>query len=676
MKFETFQNTNEKKPLENQATAKLEKMYGENWEEVLKEKEQQARRVSQIIGLDFSMNVTLNEPNKGSFYNFEKNSIKIDPLDGDIEFIAAHEGSHRAISKSLKNIKTRKKEENLKKQMLENQRKNGWHFNLNAVEDVAVNDWVSGIFPKIEQLTKKNYSDLGKKIEELRLKNGSIPESTMYGFEAINERYNGELSKNISKELETALKNTKSLRGYLYSSIPFSRSEKEVLAKSWERYKTYNLIWDKEIEKLAKEDQKKEEIKEYIKHDLSGNQQGSHGAQGSQESPLSQDEKNKIKEHIEKNKEKLKEYLEEKLENGEMSEEELQEALDRSMPIDIDELDLDEKTKQKISELVKENQEIKEQAEKNLEALEEALNEKLESKLMSQKETIEEKEKKRQEKEKQTKTEEELDKKVSNLLEGEWEKQRVMVLKEINEMYGLIEKLFQKNKLEWKDGYNAGQRINLKRAMQSEAYPKLNIWEQKRAPLKENYRFTILNDQSGSMYGENIENDFLAKIIFSETLSKLKIPFEILGFSGVFNNTIKEYKTFQDKKLSTKRKELSNILEDVDGSTPTFEATEIATERLLKQRKKGSHNAHFLFVVTDGDPNGDIEKVRELNKRIKKENQQIVIGMGIGKGINEENLRIMYGDQYIYCDNPKDFPKAMSKILKKIFYETQNNKKH
>lgn len=649
----------------------LQQNFEDNPEKDFKEIEKKVKLISQTIGLDFDMNVKIGEAGKGSFYNFKENSIMIDPTAKSIEFVAAHEGSHRALSKAVDSLKVLKSEENEKQEMLKNQKKTGWHFVFNSLEDVAVNDWVCKNFPKFEDLSKDQYSEFNNEIEESIKKGGSMPRFMRYGFEVINERYNGEVFKDtIPQDVQTALDNTRFVRKDYYSKIPFTLDKEEVLSNSWARYKRHNFIWEKEIEKLVEEDLKDEELKEFIKSNFNKG-----------DGDLTEEEKKELKESVEKRKKELEDYLKGKLEDGEITNEKFQEDLDNHFPINLD--DLDEELKEKLKKALENSsnetkEEIKEKAKKKLEDLEDEFNEKLTTKEKAEenshksKRAEEQKEKtQEEEQEKWKKIEDEL---IEKNLKNEWEKQRVLVLEEINNLYSLVEKLFKPTKFNWKKGYESGHKIDLKAAMQAEARPFLKLWERKYLPQKHDYKFSILIDQSGSMSGTNIQNGFLGTIIFAETLSKLKIPYEVSGFSAGFSDDIKIYKEFKET-IEKKREQLSQIVKDPSGSTPTFKATEKASERLARTKRPSKNKAHFLLVVTDGEPDCSPQALKELNQEMERKNNQVIIGLGIGDRIREENLKEIYGDgRYIYCTNPKEFPLKIADLLKEIFKQTQGIK--
>ncbi len=631
------------------------------------EMEKEVRSISQMIGLDFSMKVRLGAPGKGSYYNSEENSITIDPISKNIEFVAAHEGAHRAITKFLKTLKVPRKEEKKKQEMLKNQEKVGWHFVFNSLEDVAVNDWVCKKFPRFDDLSKDQYLDIDQSIKEHIKKHGGMPRFMRYGFEAINQRYNGEVFKeDVPEEIKTALRNTKFMREDLYSKIPFVLDEKEVSSNSWARYKRNDFIWEKEIKKLAEEDQKDEEVKEFLKSRLD------------EDNDLSEEERKELEESIKKLKKELEEYLKEKFEKGELTSEELKRELNENCPIDLDDIgeELKEKLRKALEDSPKEiKEEIKKQAKKNLEDTEDKFNEKLTTKQKAEENSHEKRRTEEQRQEAQKKEQRRWEKIKQELkdkhLENEWERQRVLVLGEIDKLYSLIEKLFKPTKFAWKKGYESGHKLDLKAAMQSETRPILNLWEQKYLPQKKDYKFSILIDQSQSMAGKNIKNSFLGTIIFAETLSKLKIPYEVLGFSDRFINHTKTYKEFNEN-IKNKREHLSQIIKSTDGWTPTFEATRIASQRLAKTKRPSKNKAHFLLVVTDGKPDCSLQVLKQLNQELERKHNQVIIGLGIGNEIEEANLKEAYGKgRYIYCAEQAEFPSKMAELLKEIFEQTQ-----
>jgi len=178
--------------------------------------------------------------------------------------------------------------------------------------------------------------------------------------------------------------------------------------------------------------------------------------------------------------------------------------------------------------------------------------------------------------------------------------------------------------------------------------------------------------------GKKAENDLIAKAMVVEVLTVLGIPCEVLGYSSSFADVVKKYKSF-DEDLNEERErlmpELSRIIEEGGGGTPTLKATEIASASLALQERTRT-SAHFLITITDGKPtDGTIEELQSLVKSLTKENDQVIIGVGIGEGISEENLKVAYGeDRYVYARNPEEFPKKMAALIEAIFTQSQGIK--
>ena len=102
------------------------------------------RAIGRFIGRDWKMQVELGMPGEGSCFNQEEKKIKLDPLhlaDPDrvdmAEFIASHEGGHRAVTRVGESLGlTKERVKTLYKQL-------GFGFGFNAVEDPAENNWWS-----------------------------------------------------------------------------------------------------------------------------------------------------------------------------------------------------------------------------------------------------------------------------------------------------------------------------------------------------------------------------------------------------------------------------------------------------------------------------------------------------------------------------------------------------
>ncbi|MBI5306434.1 VWA domain-containing protein [Candidatus Wolfebacteria bacterium] len=805
----------------SEKVSEIEKKYGKPIGEVIKEREETLGLIAKMVGKDFGMNVSFGEAGGGSYFVPEDktipkekwNNITLDPMillefEGADEFVAAHEGAHRAITKTMEQVALKPKEEREKYA-----EKIGWGFIHNALEDPVVNNWVGGLYQRTAKILDENYEQQFKKegavmstpqVQSLMDTLGYVPNFVKYGSEVMRYWHKKEYSKDLPEKVKEALKNTRRIAESFYSEVPYTYpTEKDVLLKSKNRWQIYEKgIWP-QVQKLIEEDLIDEKLKQYLKDQLKkameqmgkdnqeqgekqkeqqqkeksgdqkgqeqknseqqegqsgnqkeqqkdGNQQGEQGQQGQEggqeserqgnQSGKSQagktekmkqqtgegegenledimkqfgfDEKekqemcDKMKEAAERQKNN-QEKLKEKLKNGEISQEEFDKEMEESQGnIPMDMKSMSESAKKKIEEKLKtESKEAQEQMEKaaqeSLEKAEDEVNKSIEGKIGPKEEMHQERQ------ERQEKESEEAKKQVQEIAEKlekqkkeqekfeEWQKEREgkrnawekavsEQAKTIDELYQLIEEFFQKKKhLRWQKGFSAGGRLDLGAAMQYEADPRnyTRLWEKKIVPEKYDYRFSLLNDQSGSMReGNKAENDLIAKAMVTEVLAGLGIPCEILGFTTSYENNVKKYKSFNED-LNEERerlmKELSKIVSDGGGYTPTYTATEIASESLALERQNTKNHAHFLIVISDGNPYNDpqdssIEGLKELNERLSKENEQVIIGMGIGNGINEENLKMAYGDdKYVYAENPEEFPKKMAALLEAIFTQSQ-----
>ncbi len=742
----------------NEKVSKIEEKYGKPIEEVVKEREKTLGLISHVVGKDFGMKVKFGKIGDGSFFAPEDqniprdkwNTITLDPLillefEGADEFISAHEGAHRAITRTYEQTGLKPKEE--REKMAE---KIGWSGIHNiGLEDPAVNNWAGNLYPRTAELSDKNY-DASFKQENVIMSTpivtqmiqmlGYVPNFVKYASELQRFWHKKSYSNDLPQKVKAALNATQRSASSYWAEIPYTHpTEKDVLQKAKIRWQIYEKgIWPF-MQAMIEEDLIDEKLKQYLKDQLQkameqmekndkekqgGKQEKQQtGGQGSDGTDLEdlmeqfgfdekekQEMKEKIKEAMERKKEQM-EKLKERLRNGKISQKgfdkQTQEA-EGNMPIDMK--SMSESAKKKIEEkLSKESKEKKkemvEKAKELLQKAEDEANEDIQGKIGPKEESHEarrerqakeaeeakkqakesarqlEKTQKEQKQFEEWQTEQEAKKTA-------WEKAVSEQAKTIDELHQLFEDLFKKKKHpHWKPGYSAGHRLDLGAAMQYEADPRnyTRLWEKKTIPEKYDYRFTILNDQSGSMReGTKAENDLIAKALVAEVLAGLGIPCEIFGYTTSHENNVKKYKSF-DENLNEERerlmKELSKIVSEGGGNTPTYTATQIASESLALQKENTRNHAHFLLVVTDGVPYNDpisssIEDLKKLNRRLSEENQQVIIGMGIGDGISEENLKAAYGeDKYVYAKNPEEFPKKMAALLEAIFTQSQRIKR-
>ncbi len=725
----------------------IEAKYGRPLDEVIKEKTGVLGTIARMVGSDFVMQANFGTPGEGSFFVPEDktipsdrwNTINLDPLilldfDGADEFVAAHEGAHRAITRTLDQARLKTKSEQDKYAT-----KIGWAFIHNALEDPAVNDWVSSVYPRISEIMDRNYDkqflEEGSvmstpQIEQMVAMLGYVPDFVRFGSEIMRYWHTGQYSDNLPENVRAALEATASSARNFYRTIPYAYpTEREVLLKAKSRWQTYEKeIWPY-VQDMLEQDMTDEKLKQYLKNQLqqtmeqrneqgqpqNGQGQGQSLEQLMDEFGFTPEEKQEMRDKMKgalDRKEGQKQSLRKKLASGEISQEEFDEQSQKmgdSLPIDMK--SLPDSAKQKMADkLSGEPQEIQDQvdttAKESLEQVEDMVNEELKGKLGPKEESHQERrqrqvrdqeaqrqrdqrlaeeaeERKRQDEEYKKYLQEQAGKK------NHWEKAMSTHSKEIDELYQEIEDLFQKRRHpRWEKGHPSGQRLNMSAAMQYEADPRnyLMLWERKTIPDKMDYRFLFQIDLSNSTnQGQIRANEFNGTVVADEVVTALGIPSAIVGYTtglgGRGDEVVKIYKGFDDD-LNTDadrlRPQLSKLMDEGKGYTPTIEATRISSALLRGQSQQVRENAHFLIVVTDGVPTTvsgesvDLKKLKQENDRLAEENNQVIIGMGIGPGINEEALREAYGEgRYVYAKNQRDFPAKTAALLRAIFFQTQ-----
>lgn len=732
----------------------IESRYGRSINEIVEARGQVLGTIARMVGSDFGMQAHFGEigggnrffPDDNSVPENLRNSVELDPLillefDGADEFVAAHEGAHRAITRTLDQVglKTKKDQDGLASKI-------GWSAIHNMLEDPAVNDWVGSVYPRISEIMNRNYDEGFQKIaeagsdavmmvsstQELVAILGYIPDFVRFGSEVIHFWHLDNYSSDLAPNIRDALSSTQSAAKRFYIDIPYQYpTEKEVLSKAKSRWQTYEKeIWPY-VQDLIQNDLTDEKIKQYLKNQLQQaidqqNQQGqSQNGQGQNLEELmdqfgfnpqeKQEMRDKMNQALDR-KADQGQKLREKLASGEISQEEFDEQnqkVDDSLPIDMKSLTSSAKQKMadKLSDEAQETQDqIDQSAKKSLEETEDLVNEELRGKLGPKEETHEErrerqvKDQKAERQRAQKLAEEAAERRIQEeqykkyLKEQEakkthWEKSVSAHATQIDDLYKDIEDLFQKRRHpRWEKGHPSGQRLNMSAAMQYEADPRnyLRLWERKTIPDKMDYRFLFQIDLSNSTNrGQIRDNEFNGTVVADEVVTALGIPSAIVGYTTELGDKgtemVKIYKGFDDD-LNTDadrlRPQLSKLMEEGNGYTPTIEATRISSVLLRGQSQQVRENAHFLIVVTDGVPTTisgqrvDLKMLREENDRLAAENNQVIIGVGIGPGIDEDDLREAYGEgRFVYARNQGTFPGKMADLLRAIFFQTQTVEK-
>ena len=251
MNYEALHNTDKDKNIPETKDAELERTVDE------------LSIIAQRIGGDLGMDVKLGKVDGGSFYNPDNISITLDPKhikeDPSLaKFVVAHEGGHRAITRSPKELGLPKETtEKLYSQI-------GFAFTQNAIEDPADNDWVRNRFPGLDSYVKENYDKSFKEenavlstpeVREIAKQLGYWPKFSQYGSEVIRFWHQNKFSKKLDPSVKEALKKTIKETEKSISSIPSTQyNETEIINKAQDRFRinTEN-IWP-HVKKLTEED--------------------------------------------------------------------------------------------------------------------------------------------------------------------------------------------------------------------------------------------------------------------------------------------------------------------------------------------------------------------------------------------------------------------------------------
>jgi len=268
------------------------------------------RVIAQRVGGDFGMDVEIGEPGKGSFFDSEDISIQIDPLHlkespETAKFVVAHEGGHRAITRSPKKLGL--PEEKIK----ELYSQIGFGFLQNAVEDPADNDWVQEKFPGLAEHFQNNYDEqlasdeavlAGPPIRKMAKQLGYWPKFAKFGSEIIRRWHTGSFSPELDKDVRQALEGVIDDIDESISAIPPTENpkESEVIDEARKRFQiNTEKIWPK-MKKLVEKDlgsgekrQKAQDIYEKLKKLKEKMKQSGQGAgsqpDGSPQSPQKQE---------------------------------------------------------------------------------------------------------------------------------------------------------------------------------------------------------------------------------------------------------------------------------------------------------------------------------------------------------------------------------------------------
>jgi len=666
------------------------------------ESEERLAIIAQVVGSDFKMSVKFGESGGGSFFNPESVSITLDPsiiFEGKehlAEFIAGHEGGHRAITRSLGQIGVKKAK------VLELYDKIGYGYSDNCHEDCANNDWVARVFERFKEFSDSYYQKIFQtenapivtpEVQRIIGLLGYIPKFVSFNSEIMRKWATNGYSEKLELEVRDALRKTIKHSQDFWQTIPdkFSNEDERTLSAR-ERFRIfYENIWP-EIEKLVKIDLNQEKMRELAdkmmkkmkaraenKEKEEPEKSGGEGLSLPKEMmeellKATQDNMEKQLERLKKGLDELNEKLERSKQSGDKKKQEEIEGKIKELMDNKDDLEKGEKNivpwdklsdslKDKLKEIYKNlpkeiRDELDKKAKQTLKGLDDQMIKDSRGKLtknetpMTHKEVENAKEamaeqarleKQKEEKEKseereRNNIEQEISRKTEEEL-SEYDRIYKEIAPLVDEMYNRIHQIFLPQRHpRWIKGHPTGQRLDLLKVMQFQTDKGQHdkLWERKTMPQKIDYKFTILNDLSGSMSGTKIQQDVRGKILIVEVLNRLGIKAQILGFQ----DEIILYKDFDQELSPDVRKKMTIMLREVDNNGEHNKAgwnsdgycLQKASEMLNLQKGKDS----FLIVLSDGEPvpdsahAGEEYNLHKVVADVRKKTRQKLIGLGIG----------------------------------------------
>jgi len=196
-----------------------------------------------------------------------------------------------------------------------------------------------------------------------------------------------------------------------------------------------------------------------------------------------------------------------------------------------------------------------------------------------------------------------------------------------------------------------GQRLRLKGAFKYEATRDYReLFERRLKEERKNFVVAILVDLSGSMRGKKIEETFKGVVLFAEALEKVK---SVLGNLKVaiygFQDDLIKYKEFDEELSDKMRKEINLMKEEVinEGkhNRAMYNNDGYCLDKISKILEKEEGEEKFLFVLSDGKPEGDSihhipgyskenedEELLAVVKNISENTNIKLLGIGLGPG--------------------------------------------
>ncbi|MFM8434122.1 MAG: VWA domain-containing protein [Planctomycetia bacterium] len=185
--------------------------------------------------------------------------------------------------------------------------------------------------------------------------------------------------------------------------------------------------------------------------------------------------------------------------------------------------------------------------------------------------------------------------------------------------------LVPRRRMRWTTGHPSGPRLDLRRAMQFEADPRLHdsLWSRPVLPDRRNPAIVLLLDRSGSMaQGGLIERSFEGLVLLVEVCRRIDVPAAVWSFAS----RPREELSWERPVDEAVRQRLGRLPRKCTGDTDLAAAL-TAVRRAFATR---AGDPKLLFVLSDGEPNRPQDTLRAVEKL--ERSGVSTIGLGLGKG--------------------------------------------
>lgn len=189
----------------------------------------------------------------------------------------------------------------------------------------------------------------------------------------------------------------------------------------------------------------------------------------------------------------------------------------------------------------------------------------------------------------------------------------------------LLRELVPNQRLRWTRGHPSGTRIDIRRAMQFTADPRLyrSLWMRPVVPTRQDPAFLMLIDRSASMTDDTrIESAFDGLVLLTEVCRRIGVHTAAASFASDYREELPWDGPLDD----SARRRLGLLLRSCDGNTRLG----LALSRVRRMLARHHGSPKIVIVLSDGAPS-DPDLVKREVAGMQHEGIH-AIGLGLGKG--------------------------------------------